>query len=524
VKLSRRKFVALTSAAASAALIGMSCKSGNAARQITGGFVNEAFPLGHKLRDHTAFPAPKQQKKIPVVIIGGGMAGLNAAWWLEKHGFRDFVILEMEHGAGGNSRWGENEVSAYPWAAHYIPVPNKNALHVRMLMEELDALKDGVWNERMLCFAPQERLFLYGRWQEGLEPQTARTPSEQEQYKRFDDFVRKLRDSGKFTIPLEECVASAPVEIAALDKISFSKWLADNNFTGKSFLWERDYECRDDYGSSLADTSAWAGIHYHAGRQHDEKGPLTWPEGNGWIARRLNEKLKAYIQSDAVVWKIREEKNGFKVLTQETEYSVEFVIFAAPTFIAPYILDGRKLDLPTQAFQYSPWLTANLTLDQMPRENGAELAWDNVFFNSKSLGYVDASHQNVAVHRSQAVWTYYWALAEMAPRDARTFLLNSNYEQLCESILHDMEQAHPDIRECVKHLDIMRMGHAMIRPSPGAIFDPQRRALANGKGRLLFANSDVSGISIFEEAQDRGIRAAQKVLDGLGHNAKSQGM
>jgi len=82
--------------------------------------------------------------------------------------------------------------------------------------------------------------------------------------------------------------------------------------------------------------------------------------------------------------------------------------------------------------------------------------------------------------------------------------LNSTYEQLRETILHDMEQAHPDIRECVKHLDIMRMGHAMIRPTPGAVFDPQRRMLANGTARLLFANSDISGISIFEEAQNRG--------------------
>jgi len=73
-------------------------------------------------------------------------------------------------------------------------VPNKNAVHVRMLMEELDALNDGIWNERMLCSLRQERLFLYGRWQDGLEPQTARTASEQEHTKRFDDLVQKFRN------------------------------------------------------------------------------------------------------------------------------------------------------------------------------------------------------------------------------------------------------------------------------------------------------------------------------------------
>ena len=48
-----------------------------------------------------------------------------------------------------------------------------------------------------------------------------------------------------------------------------------------------NYCCRDDYGAMAADTSAWAGVHYFASRAPEEKGPLTWPEGNGWITRLL---------------------------------------------------------------------------------------------------------------------------------------------------------------------------------------------------------------------------------------------
>ena len=36
-----------------------------------------------------------------------------------------------------------------------------------------------------------------------------------------------------------------------------------------------------------------------------------------------------------------------------------------------------------------------------------------------------------------------------------------------------------------------------------------------GNDRILFANSDLSGISIFEEAQYHGVEAAQKVLKKL---------
>ena len=160
---SRREFVQ----AGSAALIGLSIKSD---RPINGAFVNDSPQLGHQLRDHASFPAAQRVEKVQVVIVGGGVAGLSAAWRLNRRGFEDFVLLEMNGQAGGNSRWGENEITRYPWAAHYVPVPGPGATYVRELFEELGVLKDGQWEERYLCYAPQERLFLYGRWQEGIEP------------------------------------------------------------------------------------------------------------------------------------------------------------------------------------------------------------------------------------------------------------------------------------------------------------------------------------------------------------------
>ena len=79
-------------------------------------------------------------------------------------------------------------------------------------------------------------------------------------------------------------------------------------------------------------------------------------------------------------------------------------------------------------------------------------------------------------------------------------------------ILNDLARAHPDIRECVSRVDIMRIGHAMARPKVGAIFSEARRRLAKPAGNLVFANSDLSGFSIFEEAQYRGVTAADYVL------------
>jgi hypothetical protein len=55
----------------------------------------------------------------------------------------------------------------------------------------------------------------------------------------------------------------------------------------------------------------------------------------------------------------------------------------------------------------------------------------------------------------------------------------------------------------------------MIRPAVGSIYSGERRHLARRNDRILFANSDLSGISIFEEAQYHGVEAAQKVLKKL---------
>lgn len=510
--VSRRDFLH----SASAALVGLSIKSD---RPITGTFVNDSFQLGHQLRDHAAFPLPKQTVKLPVVIVGGGIAGLSAAWRLQKKGFSDFVLLEMNSQAGGNSRWGENEITPYPWAAHYVPVPGPKATYVRELFEELGVLKNGEWEERYLCFAPQERLFLYGRWQEGIEPAIGLGEKDRDQFRRMEDFIHAFRVTGKFTVPMELGLSESSAD---LDRISFSDWLRDQHMDSRILNWYMNYCCRDDYGATTDQTSAWAGIQYFASREPEEKGPLTWPEGNGWIVRRLLERIGKFVRTDQMVHRISQRKKGFSVFAADTEYQTDFVIFAASTFIAPYLVEGMP---PLRDFEYSPWLTANLTLERLPESYGGDPTWDNVFMESPTLGYVDATHQSLRTHVERTVWTFYWALADRSPSQSRQLLLSRDWGYWKESILRDLERVHHDIRNCVSRIDIMRMGHAMARPKVGAVFSSERRKLARPRGgRILFANSDLSGFSIFEEAQYRGVTAAETVLDDLaGRHVRAPG-
>jgi hypothetical protein len=391
-----------------------------------------------------------------------------------------------------------------------VPVPGKRAVYVRELFSDLGVLKpDGSWEERYLCFAPQERLFLYGRWQEGIEPAIGLTAGDRDQFRRLADITDALRATGRFTVPVDVGLST---QDAALDRLSFSAWLAENRFDSKPLLWYANYVCRDDYGALASDVSAWAGLHYFSSRDAEEKGPLTWPEGNGWIVKQLLARVGRFVRAGQTVRAIRRHNSEFRVRAGDTEYVCRAVIFAAPTFLAPHVIEGVA---PLRHFEYSPWVTANLTLDSIPDLDRGEPAWDNVVMSSPTLGYVDAMHQSLRTVANKTVWTFYWALAEGTPAANRQMLLEKDWQHWKEAILTDLERVHPRIRACVSRVDVMRMGHAMVRPSVGSVFAAERQALKEaprGQEGLLFAHSDISGLSLFEEAQYRGVIAADRAL------------
>jgi hypothetical protein len=333
-----------------------------------------------------------------------------------------------------------------------------------------------------------------------------------------------MRATGAFRIPSADADSSQNAATRALDSITFAEWARREGLYAPALRWYLDYCTRDDYGASAGRVSAWAGIHYFASREPDEKGPLTWPEGNGWIARRLVAKLQTHIRTGSMVRRISRHDGRWNVLTNDVVYDAGLVVFAAPMFLASWLIDPQP---PAWPVPYAPWLVANLTLDRWPRdvpgkpgqlgsESDSEPAWDNVFYDSPTLGYVVATHQNLNRYQPRTVWTFYWALSGGAPADMRRVLLGGDYAYWAERIFADLERVHPDVRACARRLDIHRLGHAMPSPTPGCMFHPERIRRTHHQGTLIYAHSDLSALPLFEEAQYRGVSAARHVLTLVG--------
>lgn len=491
------------------------------------------FDIGHRIRDgFRPRPNAGTTEKVGVVIVGGGIAGLSAAWRLLESGFDDFALLELESSPAGTSLSGKRGEFVYPWGAHYVPVPFAESRDLIELLSQMGVvesiLDDGspVVAEQFLCRDPEERSFKHGRWHEGLFPESISSEDDLRQLNEFraeiDRWVAARDPSGRrmFSIPMS--TGSDSPEVRALDKVSMATWMDQHDWDSPPLRWLVDYACRDDYGMSIEQTSAWAGLFYFASRIRgpgdESQSVITWPEGNGRIVEFLARRAKSNIRCSTAVTELSGgdsvSTTAFDIADEATiGFKSSRLIFAAPQFLAPYLIQGHPSQYAKE-FRYGSWLVANVHLSDRPERNGFPMCWDNVIVESKSLGYVVSTHQTGRDH-GPTVLTWYYPFAGDDPMRTRGQMLTLGWSDWAELVLSDLRIAHPDIDRLVTRIDIKCWGHAMIRPRPGFVWGGGRTRAGRPTNNIHFANTDLSGIALCEEAFFHGVRAADEVLQSL---------
>lgn len=489
---------------------------------------------GHRLRDGN-FPPATREERADIVIAGGGVAGLSAGWALAEAGLADFQLLELENEPGGNARGGVNEVAAYPLGAHYLPVPNREARALRAMLAKLGMItgeQDGapVYDPYQLCADLQERLLWQGRWQEGLIPQTGLNARDVRELAAFDaamrDFSSRVGKDGKPAFALPVAYSSQDPELLALDRISFAAWLDAQRWRSPVLRAHVRYCCRDDYGCEPRDVSAWAGIHYFAGRRGwaangAGDNVLTWPEGNARLTRAMSDRLGANVRTGHIVFRAVRSEGGvaidsFDAARSETLRTyARAAILAMPHFVAHRV--APEAVPQADGFSYAPWLVANVTVDRPPGGRGAKLAWDNVSATGEGLGYVVATHQQIGRREQRTVLTWYLPLSELEPPQARRLLVERSAEDWRSLAVQELLRMNPDLEGAIRRVDIWRWGHAMIRPVPGFVWGRARKADAATRAPFFLAHSDLGGLSLFEEAHYRGTLAAERAMHAIGH-------
>ncbi|WP_276378972.1 NAD(P)/FAD-dependent oxidoreductase [Flavobacterium sp. H4147] len=487
--------------------------------------------LGHRLwiKD---FPKPVEQIHIPYLIIGGGISGLSAARQFHKKGISDFLLIEMADHLGGNSSNGQNKYSKYPLGAHYLPLPNFEDKELLNFLEEEKIITGyhanglPIFDELQLTFAPDERLFYKNNWQEGVVPKEGNSTEDDKEFQRFfklmDGFRAAKGTDQKYLFNIPLYLSSKDENTRKLDTITMKNWFEETGFRSIPLFNYIDYCCKDDFGLGIEFVSAWAGIHYFAGRKQDsvlEKNDsvLTWPEGNARLAHHLQKYADQKTLKNHLVYEVKTENNKVfvKAFDDVKKISLEIiankVVMATPQFVNQHLIKDRKVF--TKSFHYTPWLLATLTVDDLSDNSSFPLSWDNVIYDAKGLGYVYAQHQALNQVQEKKIITYYYSFSSGDLKKTRREIYKKDKEYWKQLVFNDLKIAHPDIEEYTEEMEVFLLGHGMISPVPDFIFgNAKKQASQNIGNKIYFAHTDLSGISIFEEAFHQGINVVNQIL------------
>jgi protoporphyrinogen oxidase len=452
----------------------------------------------HQVRDGKVFSRPPASAKHDVVIVGGGISGLAAAYKLQGH---DFLLLEKEAHWGGNAYLMEYNGSAYATGAAFLEDEED---HGFILAKEIgiEPLPISNWDGTI-----HNGEFVADTWGDGLD----RLPYPAEVRAGFQKFRTEI-----LTIDLKK-------RQGELANVAFSDFMKGYPVELKQW-W--DAYGPSNWGATSDDTAAMIGVYELQGvaskDRRDDR--YTFPGGLGAISKRLAEKLvskhKDRMVSGATTIAVENDKSEARVTYIENgelkTVSAKAVIMATPKFITRRIVQGLpdKQSDAMQELRYIPYAVVNLIYDK-PVFNLGYDTWcpGNRFTDVIVADWVLKTQPGY--RQQNNILTCYTPLHE---DERRLLLTDDGTRKIASQVLTDFQKLLPSTNVDPLEVHIYRRGHPLYMSTPG-VYAKIQPLVREPFERIFFANTDsqgpVSGTSQAIAAATRTVKEAEKRLAGM---------